>query len=389
MNPRFQPARRSVLALLGAAPLLAGASHANAGTIPRDLLPGGAFDDFVAARAAVGQFSGTVLLAHRGRPVLSRTHGMSNVDKLVPNGPETRFCLSSITKTFTAVAILQLVAARRVSLRAKLGAYVDGFPPEIADRVTIHHLLTHTSLVGRPPINPPPVPGRDSWDDVREAWEATLNFIRGLQPDPAPPGSEYRYGNDGYFVLGAVVEAASGVPYYDYVRDNVFRAARMTDTRFDTRPDVLADDRIARPYWTQQSTGERVDFTTHEGFPFVGDPATGAYTTAADLLRFGGALWDGTLLDRAYTELLAGGKVPTDPADHGTSLDYLTHYCYGHIATIANGRRIAGHSGSGPGMANNVDVYPDLDWVTIVLSNYDTTVKPIVEESRRLITESH
>lgn len=369
-------ARRTVLGLAG-----------GAGRVPRDLLPGGAFERFVADLAANDQFSGTVLLAHRGRPVLTLAHGMSNVDSSVPNRADTRFGLASITKVFTAVAILRLVAEGRVSLQEKLGTYVDGFPAEIADEVAIHHLLTHTAGVGRSALNPPQPPGREEWDTVREVWEGTLEFLRGLPRQPFPPGAEYRYSNDGFFVLGAVVEAVAGMPYYDYVREKVFRLAGMADTDFDTRPEVLADERVARPYATRREDGTRYDFAATTAFPFVGDPANGAFSTAADLLRLAEAVWDGRLLGRTYTELMTSGKVPTRPADHGTSPEYLTHYGYGHVATVANGMRVSGHSGSGPGAANNIDVYPDLGWVAIVLSNYDTPVRPIVELARRLITQ--
>jgi CubicO group peptidase (beta-lactamase class C family) len=152
--------RRAVLGMLGAAPLAAGGllavpatAEARAGSaghnpVPPELLPGGTLDKLIAQRAAADQYSGTVLLLHDGHPVLSRSYGMADKQLSIGNGPETIFALGSITKLFTGIAIAQLVQQGKVAYHEKLGAYLDGFPAEVAGTVTVHQLLTHTAGMG-------------------------------------------------------------------------------------------------------------------------------------------------------------------------------------------------------------------------------------------------
>lgn len=340
-----------------------------------------ALDRFVAEQAAEDKFSGTVLVAHRGRPLLVCSHGMSNQDRETPNTPDTVFCLASVTKTFTALAIAQLVEQGRMGFHDPIGAHLGDFPAEIADTVTVHHLLTHTSGVGRPAVGSGPPTGLE-WNSFEEVMDGTLAVIR-QTPRQFAPGTRYTYSNDGYFVLAAIVARLAGESYFDYVRTHVFAAAGMSHTDFYSRPEVLADDRIARPYLTQPG-GTRVDFATSPFAPFtIGGPAGGAYATASDLLAFARALRSGRLLTPAFTALITSGKVALLPSQPPSQTDF---YGYGYRDAIVNGKRVFGHSGSGPGMATRLDVYPDLDWVSIVLSNYDTTIDPIVERARDVIT---
>jgi CubicO group peptidase (beta-lactamase class C family) len=333
----------------------------------------------VARQAAEDTFSGTVLLAHRGRPVLVRAHGLSNKDLALPNRADTVFGLASITKVFTAIAIAQLVQQNKLAFHDMLGTHLPDFPAEIADTVTVHQLLTHTSGVGRPSIGSG-APYDPSWQSHDTVMAGTLAIIR-QTPLQFTPGTRYVYSNDGFFVLGAIVAAVSGQSYVDYVRRHVFAPAGMSRTDFYSRPQVLADNRIARPYWTQRS-GERADFMASPFAPFTIGPPGGAYSTVSDLLAFTRALKGGTLLSPALTGLVTGGKVP-GPGDLVSEVDF---YGYGHRDSIVNGQRVHGHSGSGPGMATRLDIHEDRDWVAIVLGNYDTTINPIVARERELIT---
>lgn len=373
--------RRTVLGLLGAAPagLLASAGTADAtGRPPRELLPGGRFDRFVAELAAADQFSGTVLVAHRGRAVLTRSHGMADVSREVANGTNTSFDLASMTKSFTGVAVARLVQDGELAFHERLGTYLAGFPAEVA-QVTIHQLLTHTAGAGRPGQTHQRPPGEDEWDSEDEFWQGMLSYLRTLPPR-FTPGSQHGYSNDGYFLLGAVVAAVSGMSYYDYVRRHVFEPAGLTDTDFYTRPAVIADRGIAHGYLTQPS-GERVDITTTPWLPYIGSPYHGAFSSAPDLLRFANALHGNKLLSPAYTRVVTGGKYPLNPADRPGEHVF---YGYGHVETVSAGRRAVGHSGGGPGRATNLDVFPETGWTVVVLTNRDVSVRPIVELARQL-----
>jgi CubicO group peptidase (beta-lactamase class C family) len=391
--------RRSVLGLLAAAPLagaaavpMAGeaavarsAARARSAAPPADLRPGGAYDRLLRQLAAEDKFSGTVLLASKGRPVLARSYGMANKDRSIPNGPDTLFNLASITKTFTAVAIAQLAQQGKVGFHETLRTYLDGFPAEVADTVTVHHLLTHTSGIGRPALGPGPPDGLD-WQSFDEVMDGTLAIIRRQTRPHFTPGTQFEYSNDAFFVLGAIVARVSEQSYFDFVRRHIFRPAGMTRTDFYSRPRVLAASDIAHPYATQVD-GTRFDFSASEFFPFTNGPAGGAYSTSSELLRFAQAISAGTLLRPAFAELITGGKVALPPeAAPPEPPSQTLFYGYGYLDAIVNSQRVLGHSGNSAGVATRLDVFPDLGWASVILSNYDTTINPLVERERELIT---
>ncbi|GLY68411.1 serine hydrolase domain-containing protein [Amycolatopsis taiwanensis] len=383
--------RRSMLGLLGAASLAgatlvavpgaADAATSRSAATPKGLRPGGEYERFVAEQAAQDRFSGTVLVAHRGRPVLARSYGMANKDRSLPNGPDTVFCVASITKTFTALAIAQLAAQGKLGFHDPLGAHLDGFPAEVANTVKVHQLLTHDSGIGRP-ARGEGSPEEATWNSFDEVMDGTLAIIR-KTPLQFTPGSKHEYSNDGYFVLAAIVARVTGQSYFDYVRTHIFAPAGMSHTDFYSRPQVLADNTISRPYLTQPD-GTRIDFASSPFAPFtIGGPAGGAYSTASDMLAYAGALTSGKLLNPAFTGLMTSGKVALPPLQPSSQAEF---YGYGYDDAIVNGERVFGHSGGGPGIATRLDVFPGLDWVSIVLGNYDTPINPIVELGRKLIT---
>lgn len=168
--------RRSVLGALGAVPIAAvGLTAAGAaGAAPgrsRGLSEGlREYDRYIAELTAGDRFSGVVLIAHRGQPVLAKAYGMADREQSVPNTVDTRFNLASASKPFTALAIVQLAQQGKLLLHDKLGTHLDGFPAELAEQVTIHQLLTHTSGIGPEPFDP-------TWLSYSKAeeWEHTTN----------------------------------------------------------------------------------------------------------------------------------------------------------------------------------------------------------------------
>ncbi|MET0134034.1 MAG: serine hydrolase domain-containing protein [Kibdelosporangium sp.] len=390
---RHQPSRRSLLALLGAAPLVTGSALASPGIsqadtshsdrVARDLLPGGTFDQFVAQLAAEDKFSGTVLLVHRGRTVLARSHGMANEQLPVPNGPDTIFSLGSITKLFTAVAVAQLAQAGKVAYHEKVGTYLDGFPPEIAGGATVHHLLTHGSGLADYMQSDGFWVQAPNWSSTEEVWNGSMAFVRKAAPT-FTPGTGYLYSNTGYHILGAIVAQVSGQSYYDYVRDNIFRTARMNVSGFYTTPQWRDDARIARPYVLQPS-GERVDGLDRH--IFIGSPAGGALANAPDLVRFADALLGGKLLDRAYTELTLSAKMPRRPmGPPGTS--ELLFGTYAPAATLVDDQWVLWHNGGAPGVSTHLDMFPHSGWTAVTLRNYDSPMgqpEPVAAMARRLI----
>lgn len=308
---RYQSTRRTALSLLGTAAVGSVLSTGSAayGYPPKALKPGGEFDEYLAQRAEADLFSGTVLLAHRGHAVLTRSYGMADKSRSVPNGRDTIFNLASVSKCFTAVALGQLVQDGEVQLYETLGTYLDGFSEEMK-KVTIHQLLTHTAGMGNYSEAPEFRPGLKEWASAAEMMDGVMSIIRSRETQPRfIPGTKYVYSNSGYFVLGVIVAQVSGESYHDYVRRHVLAPAGMRRSDLYTRPQVLASRHIAHPYWTQPS-GERTDFAMTDYFGFVGGPAEGVYSTAPELLEFVRSLREGRLLNRAFTGLFTSGKVP-------------------------------------------------------------------------------
>jgi CubicO group peptidase (beta-lactamase class C family) len=402
-HPSLSPrrlTRRAALAALGLTPLTATALAGglqNAETEPPEprnapdhvrqhFRPGGEFEQFVAQRAAQDQFSGTILVAYRGRPVLVRAYGMANQQASVPNRPDTIFNLASVTKCFTGLAVVQLIQDGAIAPYATLGTYLDGFTPKVA-AVTIHQMLTHTAGLTDYTQSGAFLGGLPQWNSVDAFMDGVMGIIRQQREPDFTPGSQFRYSNSGFFALGAIVQQVSGSSYYDYVRERIFRPAGMADSDFYTTPQVLADARIARPYWTQRSGG-RIDFTGTSYNPFIGGPADGAFCSAADLLNFVNALQAGTLLKPAFVELLTGGKLAVSPWMLPSAPVRQPYLAYGYFDDIASDQRVFGHPGNGPGKATSLEVFPDPGWISVIVSNYDVTINPIIELARRSITDA-
>lgn len=390
--------RRSVLGLLGAAPVGAGGALAAAGTahaddggyadkarpVPADLRSGGAFDRFVAEQAAKDEFCGNVLLTYRGRTVLSRAYGMADKQRNIRNGPDTRFALASASKLFTAVSIHQLAQRGAIVYHDRLGTFLDGFPPEFAD-LTVHQLLTHTSGMGDYRQSQAFKDNARNWAGAVEVNDQIMAIIR-QSPPAFAPGTRFGYSNSAYELLGAIVAKASGRPYYDYVRENVFGPAGMTAADWYTKPQWAEDPRIAHPY-AKQPSGQRADVLAEQAF--IGTAAGNAFAGARDMARFGRAVIDGKLLNPAYTRMLLSGKLAlgrwTD-APGGTPPD-AAFQGYGPLALLLNKQWVVLHNGSAAGEGAYVEMHPRTGWVSVVLSNYDIqAVIPVTTMARRLIT---
>lgn len=366
----------------GAVLTIGGASGAVSASTPASV-DVRAFDRFVGEQAAADAFSGNVLLVHRGRTVLARSCARAN--DAAPNGPDTLFAMASVTKLFTSVAIAQLVQAGRIAYTGTLGSCLSGFPAEMADAVRIHHLLTHTSSLGDTFMMPGYEQEALTWTGVDQVMNGTTDYIRRSSLEFAP-GSGFRYSNAGYHVLGAIVAQVSGMSYYDYVREHVLRPAGMTATDFYTREQWHTDPRIARPY-ARRPSGERVD--TIDQRLYVGTPSGDAFTTCADMARFARALRGSTLLDRAFTGITLSGKVPLPPQPGPPGrVPPVGFQCYGPMTLLIGGQWVTGHSGGAPGTATDFQMYPDSDWVTVILSNYDYDggPPPVVMKARDTIT---
>ena len=342
--------------------------------IPPDTRPGGTFDRYVAELAAEGRFSGVVLLSHRGRTVLSRSYGMADKEKGIRNHEGIAFNLSSASQPFLSVAVLQLLQRGKVTLSDPVGRHLTGFAPDIAEQVTIHHLLTSTSGLDAPmPDWQRVFHSRKEVHENEKKWarQARLVGVPGSASNGHRPG-----GGVGLAMAAQIVEAVSGMTFWDYVHEHVFRRCGMKGSAFYTREQWLTDRHIAHPYMLQAG-GSLVDAVRNldkgsldpntpgrnPGRGFIGYASGDAFATAPDLVRFAEALRDGSVLDRPYADLFAGAKLPgPDPTSfHGYTMPI----------SISNGQWVIGRGGAGPGIGANWSIYPDTGWVGVVLSNDD------------------
>ena len=362
--------------------------------IPPDTRPGGAYDRYVAKLAAEDKFSGVVLLSHRGRTVLSRSYGMADRERGIRNHEGVAVNLGSAAKPFVPVAILQLAQRDKLRLSDPVGTYLKGFAAEIADKVSIHHLLLGTSGLVHPAHDLKRVfHSREEVHEYYERWtrKGTLAFTPGSDTD--------RTG--GIFAIAAqIVEAVTGTTYWDYVHEHIFGRAGMTGSGFYTRPQWLTDEHIAHSYMLQ-ADGSRVDAVRNldkswiapyepgknPARNFIDHAADGGFATAPDLVRFAYALRDGTLLDRPFADLFTGAKMPhftskeggPPPPGHGFS-------AYAMATRITNGQWVYGRGGGNPGSVVNWTSYPDSGWVGVVLSNYDNVqIQEILKQEQQAV----
>jgi CubicO group peptidase (beta-lactamase class C family) len=356
---------------------LASAGISHAGTtptapdrIPPDTLPGGAYDRYVAQLAAEGKFSGVVLLSHRGRTVLSRSYGMADKEKGIRNHEGVAFSLSSAGKPFGAVAILQLAQHGKLTLADTVGAHLTGFAKDIAEQVTIHHLLSGTSGLDSPDEDVQRV--FQSREEVHEYYEQRARQAK-LAGVPGTPTTTHQEAE--VTIPALIVEAVTGTTYWDYVQENLFKRCGMTGSAFYTRPEWLTDKHIAHPYMTV-TDGSQVDAVRNldksspytyilgknPGRAFIDAPGDGGFATAPDLVRFAHALSDGTVLDRPWSDVLTGAKVPLGPASFGA---------YEIAIDIVNGQWEYQRAGGNPGVGANWSIYPNTGWVAVTLINCD------------------
>lgn len=290
-------------------------------------------------------FTGAMLIARHGKVLARHAYGMANRERAIPNTPETRFRIGSMDKMFTAVAVMQFVEAGKLSLDDPIGKILPEYPNrDVATRVTIKHLLTHTGGTGD--IFPEYV---EKKDQLRSHQDFLKMF--GARALLFEPGSTERYSNYGFILLGNIIERLSGVSYYDHVRARVFGPAGMTHT--DSPAGTPSGEDRAIGYVPQGTT--MVPNT--DTLPWRGTSAGGGYSTVDDLLRFATALQNGTLLSATSLALMTTPRRPGSP--HGL----------GFLIAGSTTAPAVGHSGGAPGMNGELRMFPASGHIFVALSN--------------------
>lgn len=309
-----------------------------------------ALEGFVRMRAAVDSFSGAVLVAKDGVPMLRAAFGLAEREGQQPVTPETKFNLGSIDKLITRIAIWQLVAAGKLQLDAPIGRYLPDYPNrDVREKVTARHLYQMSSGVGDF-FNEE---FRRRHDRIRSVDDYLSLFVK--EPLRFEPGTGRLYSNGGYIILGKLIERLSGESYYDYVLANVTGPAGMTHTRH-----YFLDERV--PDRAVGYTRMRGPLSPNiESLAGRGSPAGGGYSTVDDFLKLDAALRAGSLLPATFADSIlppgfrSGG---TEPLNYG---------------------------GGGPGTNTQYAAFPDGTTI-IVFTNFDPPAATTVaqEIARRL-----
>lgn len=305
--------------------------------------------------AAAGRFAGAVLVSKRGKPIFAEAYGLADRERKTPDTLKTRFRIGSMNKMFTAVATLQLVQSGKLGLNDPLGKYLTDYPnKDIAAKVTIHELLTHTGGTGD-------IFGPD-FDAHRLELRTLQDYVK-LYGNRAPdfePGSKWVYSNYGFLLLGVIIEKVSGQSYYDYVREHIYTPAGMAASGSEPEDQPVPDRSIG--YTAMGGKGDWRPNT--DTLPYRGTSAGGGYSTVEDLAKFANALQENKLLNAHYTELLTTGKAGTPD----------NTYAYGFEDHKISGTRCFGHGGGAPGMNGGLEVCPANGYVVAVLANMDPPV---------------
>lgn len=305
------------------------------------------------------QFSGVVLFDADGGAKFEGSYGFANRSDKIKNTTHTRFGIASGCKIFTAVSICQLVQEGLLefdTLLSDLGMNLDQLDP----RITVHHLLTHTSGI-------PDYFDEEFMTDYESLWKtmpmynitSPKSFLQLFQNSPMKfePGAQFSYNNAGFIVLGLIVEKLTGLSFNDYVEENIFRACGMNDSGY-FRMDKLPE-RTAIGY-----VGNDDDWRTNTySIPIVGGPDGGAYTTVYDLSKFWNALMSNQLLSECLTEQMLSPHVQDSE---------LIHYGYGVWITMINNNIFKYFvMGGDPGVVMQSSYYPALKAEAHIIANVD------------------
>lgn len=312
-------------------------------------------------------FSGNVLIALNDQPILTKSVGLADIGLGVPNKPETKFNLGSINKIFTKTAIAQLLQSEKVRLDVPIGTYLIDYPnKEAATKVTVRQLIEMSSGIGD-------FFGPEFAAASKENFRSNADFIPLFANKPLlfEPGTDRRYSNGGYILLGAIIEAVTGQTYYQYVKEHIFEPAGMENSDSYAVDDIVPN--LARGYTHRDERGEengkrRSNIYT---LPARGSAAGGGYSTAGDLLRFTTALRTGKLLDGRHTVWMYDGDLP----DQGP-VDLAAAVRHGGL----------GIAGGSPGVNAAVETDNGSGYAAIILSNYDPpSAEQLAGQIRRII----
>ena len=309
-------------------------------------------EEYILAFSAQRQFNGSALVAADGEIVFKGGFGYANMEWEVPNTPDTKFRIGSITKQFTAALILRLVEEGRLGLDAPVREVLPEYPQPQGDQITIHHLLNHTSGIpsytnqpgfmedgARDPLSPRGI--------LELTWSEPLEF---------EPGSRFNYSNSGYVLLGWIIERVTGQPYDSALRERILDPLGLRDTGYDHESEVRQRGAFG---YNRTLTGYHNARYIDTSLPHA---AGMLYSTVEDLYRWNRALHGAEVFDDPESLILM-----TTPG--------LEEYGYGlgirdrRIGDDGPEVRVVEHGGGIFGFTSFLRYFPDDGYTIVVLDN--------------------
>src|SRR5690625_1915107 len=301
------------------------------------------FDKHISKLSESGKFSGSVLVSLDGKIVLSKGYGMANYELDVPNTPQTVFRIGSLTKQFTALAVMQLVEKGLIALEDRITKYL---PVSALEEVTIHHLLSHTSGIWNYTDSPEFLKNCIQFHSVDNLIKTFIG-----EPNEFKLGEKFSYSNSGYALLGKLIELVSGKTYEAYLDEKIFNPLGMKYTGYD-HEEIVIKGRASGYSIDENSNLKNAEYIDMS----VPYSSGGLYSTIEDMY-----VWDQSLFTEKLLTKNVFEKMVQPYSEEG--------FGYGWITLTHNNRKVIGHSGGIPGFASMYLKYLEDKGSIIILSN--------------------
>lgn len=312
-------------------------------------------NEYLDAYGKLYAFSGAVLVVNKGDVIFNKNYGMSNIEHGAPNTTKTKYKIASLTKQITCMGILILKERGLLNTDDSLKKFFPGYP-ELDEKITIHHLMTHTSGLCSEfsVVDPRLILGKRLYTH-KEVFDLFKDM-----PLEFEPGEGWSYCYFGYYLLGVIIEQISKKSYAEFLKDNIFKPLGMNDTGLDDYIEILPNKASGYNISAEKLICCEID--TMSAFS-----AGALYSTVPDML-----LWD----DSLYSEILVSKNTMNE-----IFTPYKEDYGYGWIIDENLNRKRVHHSGGGHGFSHQFHRYIDDKVTILVLSNYGFSNSLNINES--------
>lgn len=326
-------------------------------------------DQLMSLYSEYGQLNGSVLVSEHGKVIFKKGYGLANMEWNIPNQPDTKFRLGSISKQFTALLIVKLAEEGKLKLDVPITTYLPDYPKATGDKITIHHLLTHTS--GIPNYTSAP----NFLKEKAKNPYSPADFVKTFSNLPLEfkPGEKFAYSNSGYFLLGYIIEKITSKTYEQYLQEIILTPLKMVNSGYD-HSDVLIKNRAAG----YEKQGKKIINASYidMSIPYA---AGSLYSTVEDLYLWDQALYTNKLLSPASMDLLYKPYIRIGDEAYG----------YGwFIGEFVNGKdklKVIEHGGGINGFNTIISRLPADKNLVVILNNTGGTILGEMNEAIRAI----